>query len=262
MPLINYIGNRQESLGDNAGGRVQRGPAPPPPSLSIDYLVVGGGDATTTFTYGGGGGGFLSGSATMSFNDTLTIEVGLGGTTAINDYGKQSHISSSIFGYLIASGAIEGQSGLPQGKSAGVGGPLPIGYGGGAGASQNGFDGTLNASGGGGKGLQWLNGIYYAGGGGGAGDSGVTAGDGTFEFGGGGAGAGFPYGSGSAGTDGLGGGSGGGNAKGGSGVVIIRYATSSVVPPYDNAIAGGTVTQVGGYIYRTFTTSSQLAYKF
>ena len=48
MPLINYIGNRQEALAGGIGGFV-RGNAPTPPSMSIDYLVVGGG------TSGGGG---------------------------------------------------------------------------------------------------------------------------------------------------------------------------------------------------------------
>ena len=260
MPLINYIGNRQESLGNTAGGRVQRGPAPPPPSLSVDYLIVGGGDAVYLTGYGGGGGGFVSSSASISFNDILSIEVGAGGTAAVNDYGKQSSISSSAFGYLIASGAIEGQSGLPQGKSAGLGGPYPIGTGGGAGAAQNGVNGTTNASGLGGDGLQWLDGNFYAGGGGGS-TNGVGVFNGYGGLGGGGTGQGTPNPNITASVN-TGGGAGGNNGDGGSGVVIIRYATSSVAPPYDNAIAGGIVTQVGGYIYRTFTTSSQLAYKF
>jgi hypothetical protein len=229
---------------------------PNPPDLEVEYLVVGGGDAVYLTGYGGGGGGFLSGSTSIVWNDTLAIEVGAGGTTAIDDFGKESYISSSIVGMLIASGAIEGQSGQPQGNSAGLGGPYPIGRGGGAGAAENGIDGTVNASGRGGNGLQWLNGTYYAGGGGGSTNGpGVSAGTGTPDFGGGGNGAGFPYGSGSAGTDGLGGGSGGENAKGGSGVVIIRYSTGSVRPAY-----GGVVTEVGGYVYHTFTGSADFRY--
>jgi hypothetical protein len=50
--------------------------------------------------------------------------------------------------------------------------------------------------------------------------------------------------------------------KGGSGIVIIRYATASVVAPYDNAIDGGSLSISGGYVYRTFTGSAQLNYRF
>jgi hypothetical protein len=259
MPLINYIGNRQEALAGATGGFV-RGNAPPAPNLDIQYLVVGGGDAVYLTGYGGGGGGFLSGSASMSFNDTLTIEVGAGGTAVQDDYGKESYISSSLFGMLIASGAIEGQSGLPQGKSAGVGGPYPIGTGGGGGAAQNGIDGSTNASGIGGNGLQWLDGNFYAGGGGGSTNgAGVTNGYGG--DGGGGTGAGTPYPNYTASVN-TGGGAGGQNGDGGSGIVIIRYLTSSLVPPYNNAIDGGSLSITGSYAYRTFTGSAQLTYAF
>lgn len=84
MPLINYIGNRQEALVNNAGGFV-RGNAPTPPALSFDYLIVGGG-ATRTVA-GGSAGGVVSGSAvTMSFNTTIDIQVGAGGSGS-NAYG-------------------------------------------------------------------------------------------------------------------------------------------------------------------------------
>jgi hypothetical protein len=227
---------------------------PNPPDLTVQYLVVGGGDAVYLTGFGGGGGGFLSGSTSIAWNDNVTIEVGAGGTAAINDYGKQSYMSSSLLGMLIASGAIEGQSGLPQGNSAGVGGPYPIGTGGGAGAGQNGIDGTTNASGIGGNGLQWLNGVYYAGGGGGSTNgAGVTNGYGG--DGGGGTGAGSPYPTSSVAVNGLGGGAGGQNGNGGSGVVIIRYSTGSVKPAY-----GGTITEAGGYYYHTFTGSGEFRY--
>lgn len=227
---------------------------PNPPDLNIQYLVVGGGDAVYLTGYGGGGGGFLSGSTSVVWNDVLTIEVGDGGTAAQDDYGKESYISSSLLGMLIASGAIEGQSGLPQGNSAGLGGPYPIGTGGGAGAGQNGIDGTTNASGIGGNGLQWLDGNYYAGGGGGATNGpGVTNGYGG--DGGGGTGLGSPYPTSSIAVNGTGGGAGGSNGDGGSGVVIIRYSTGSVRPAY-----GGVVTENGGYYYHTFTGSAQFRY--
>ena len=260
MPLVNVLINSTTAGGGGTRG-FTRGNAPPAPNLDIQYLVVGGGDAVYLTGYGGGGGGFLSGSASMSFNDTLTIEVGAGGTAVQDDYGKESYISSSLFGMLIASGAIEGQSGLPQGKSAGLGGPPPNGAGGGAGAGQNGGNGNLTAAGLGGNGLQWLNGTFYAGGGGGSnlGFAGVSNGYGG--DGGGGTGAGTPYTQ-SLAVNGLGGGAGGSNGDGGSGIVIIRYSTGSVNPPYDNAISGGTRTVNGGYVYHTFTGSGELSYKF
>jgi hypothetical protein len=260
MPLVNVLINSTTAGGGGTRG-FTRGNAPPAPNLDIQYLVVGGGDAVYLTGYGGGGGGFLSGSASMSFNDTLTIEVGAGGTAVQDDYGKESYISSSLFGMLIASGAIEGQSGLPQGKSAGVGGPYPIGTGGGGGAAQNGIDGSTNASGIGGNGLQWLDGNFYAGGGGGSTNgAGVTNGYGG--DGGGGTGAGTPYPTSSIAVNGTGGGAGGQNGDGGSGIVIIRYSTGSVNPPYDNAISGGTRTVNGGYVYHTFTGSAQFSYRF
>ena len=233
MPLINYIGNRQESL--SAGGFV-RGDAPTPPPLSFDYLLVGAGMVRGAGV-GGSAGGFLSGSAvSMSFNTTLDIIVGLGGSGS-NDGGSSS-IASPSFGYLYAGGANTTFSGYPQGNSEGSGGAPPIGNGGGAGASENGVNGVAGLSGRGGNGLAWVDGNFYAGGGGGAG--------------------GQLFGQGAAGI----GGGGGGMQKGGSGIVIIRYATASVVPPYDNAIAGGSLIISGGYAYRTFTGSAQLTYRF
>ena len=82
MPLINYIGNRQEALGTRVGGFV-RGAAPAPPALSLDYIIVGGGNAGRGSGIGGSAGGVVSGSAvTMSFNTTLNIVVGAGGTSS------------------------------------------------------------------------------------------------------------------------------------------------------------------------------------
>lgn len=262
MPLINYIGNRQESLGTTIGGFV-RGNAPPPPPLSFDYLVVGGGGRTLLTGYGGGAGGLLSGSYTASFNSTFDITVGLGAPTSSNQGGTSAISSSTLF--VSASGGQEGNSGGPTFFNAGLGGPEPIGKGGGAGSSQNGVDGVVGLSGRGGSGSLWLDGKYYAGGGGGGGNASLPSGNGDGGIGGGGRGE--PGGcttcfSGSNGVDGTGGGAGGGNFKGGDGVVIIRYSTASVVPPYDNAITGGELLITGGYAYRTFTGSAQLTYRF
>jgi hypothetical protein len=262
MPLINYIGNRQEALSNNAGGFV-RGAAPAPPSLSIEYLVVGGGGRTLITGYGGGAGGFLTGSFTASFNSSFNITVGLGAPTGSNQGGTSS-VSSSIL-FVSASGGQEGASGGPTFKSAGLGGPPPIGKGGGAGSAENGVNGVEGLSGRGGSGSLWLDGRYYAGGGGGGGNATLPSGNGDGGIGGGGRGE--PGGctncfSGSNGVDGTGGGAGGGNFKGGDGVVIIRYSTGSVNPPYDNAISGGELTISGGYYYHTFTGSGQFTYRY
>jgi hypothetical protein len=262
MPLINYIGNRQECL-DNKRGR---GNAPTPPSLSFDYLVVGGG--STAGQSGGGAGGFLTGSASLDFNTTIDIVVGAGASGSMLS-GSSSYITSPKFGTVIASGGNGGQSGFPTSNPAGLGGPPPIGYGGGAGAGQAGVNGVVGLSGRGGDGLQWLDGNYYAGGGGGAGNDTLPSGngDGTIDNGLGGGGRGAVGGCtscqpGQNGEDGKGGGAGGGMEKGGSGVVILRYLTSSLVPPYDHALSTGTPSITGSYAYLTFTGSTQLSYRF
>jgi hypothetical protein len=261
MPLINYIGNRQECLGDN-GGRTQRGAAPTPPPLIFDYLVVGGGGKTNLGGYGGGAGGFLTGSASLDFNTAIDIVVGMG-ASASQASGGFSSITSPTFGTLIAYAGSAGQQGFPPQNPAGLGGPPPIGVGGGAGAGQPGVNGVNGLSGRGGSGSMWLDGNFYAGGGGGAAGTQYDAGDGTIDngLGGGGRGAGSPFG-GQNGLDGTGGGAGGGMEKGGSGIVILRYLTSNLVPPYDNALSSGTLTITGSYAYLTFTGSAQLSYSF
>jgi hypothetical protein len=263
MPLINYIGNRQECLGDD-GGRTQRGAAPTPPSLSFDYLVVGAGGKTNIGGFGGGAGGFLTGSASLDFNTTIDIIVGMGASGS-QESGSISSIISPKFGTVIAYGGSAGQQGFPSQNPAGLGGPPPIGTGGGGGAGQAGVNGVTGLSGRGGDGLQWLDGNYYAGGGGGAGNATLPSGNGDGGLGGGGRGA--PGGCtncqpGQNGLDGTGGGAGGGMEKGGSGIVILRYLTSNLVPPYDNALSSGTLTIIGSYAYLTFTGSAQLRYSF
>jgi hypothetical protein len=252
MPLINYIGNRQECLADNAGSRrVQRGPAPTPPALSLDYLVVGGGSATTLLNIqAGNGGGVISGSAvTMSFNSSIAIAVGAGGTlsdgAALN--GGSSSMSGSSFPFIGAGGGTFGKSGGPQYFDVGVGTGA-----GGAGSSKNGNN-ALGGNGDGGTGSVWVNGIYYAGGGaGGLGQPGL---------GGGGAKIAGNYSDGSPyqvnGVNGLGGGMGQSGSLGGSGVVIVRYTTGSL-----RMAQGGTQFQSGGYFYHEFTGSGTLFYGF
>ena len=264
MPLINYIGNRQECLGANSG----IGAAPGPPPLTFDFIIVGGGAAGSGGGVGGSAGGVLSGSAvTMSFNSSITIVVGAGGTSAGGlpiTNAASSSISGSTFGFVGAGGAT-GNSGAPSVFSQGLSGP-GLSQGGGAGSSKNGNAGVLNQNGDGGTGSVWVNGLYYAGGGGGTGGYPGPVNPGYPGLGGGGtAQTGFgpddlPYQI--NGYNGRGGGAAGSGTAGGSGSVIIRYSTGSLVPPYDNTISGGTLEISGGYAYRTFTSSAELTYRY
>jgi hypothetical protein len=192
------------------------------------------------------------------------------GFGAIIEDGWDSYISSSTLGTLTAGGGNRGQSGQPQGNNPGnnVTGTGGSAGGGGGSAKQVGFNATTNgvepvSAGRGGDGLQWLDGNFYAGGGGGAsGNPGVVANAYGGE-GGGGTGAGnSPYPSSITASVNSGGGAGGQNGNGGSGIVIIRYPTGSVNSPYDNAINGGTVTEVDGYAYHTFTRTDVFAYQY
>jgi hypothetical protein len=253
MPLINYIGNRQECLGYNAG----RGAAPAPPNLSVEYLIVGGGGVGgNPSSNGGSGGGFVSSSTTIAWNTTLGITVGAGGTFSPYTNGASSSISGSSFGYQFAGGADNDNSGEPQFNDAGLSGPEGS-TGGGAGAGEDGQNGTLGVNGNGGDGLAWLNGIYYAGGGGGVGSPELSSVPGLPGLGGGGtAQTGFgpdgePYQI--NGVNGLGGGAARNGTSGGSGVVIIRYPNT--VPRMAD---GGIQYESGGFYYHEFTTGSAL----
>ena len=255
MPLINYIGNRQECLDSNRRGR---GGAPPAPSMSIDYLIVGGGTSGGNNPGNGGcAGGFLSASAQIAFPSTLTISVGAGATNSSQEGIGSSSISASNFGYYFAGAGTFNQSGYPQNNTVGLSNATT--FGGGAGALQNGQDAVpptafdLGLNGYGGDGLQWLNGTYYAGGGGAT--SGNGAAPGVGGLGGGGSNT-------ANGEDGKGGGAGGSGTIGGSGAVIIRYLTNSISASFISAIQGGQVTVTGSYTYHTFTSSAEFTYKY
>jgi hypothetical protein len=226
---------------------------PPPPDLEIQYLVVGGGSAGRGAGIGGSGGGVVSGSLSIPWRTTLTNTVGNGGggegglptITA-----GSSSISSSTLGFFGAGGALNG-SGLPQGNPEGLSGVEGT-NGGGGGSSAPGKNGVENQNGDGGDGSIWLNGIYYAGGGGGTGNPDLPSNPGAGGLGGGGT---AQTGGNINGVNGLGGGAAGTGTTGGSGSVIIRYSTGSVRPAF-----GGTVTEVGGYVYHTFTGSGDFIY--
>jgi len=211
---------------------------------------------------GGGAGGLITGTMNVTSGTNLSLTVGGGGVAGAKNV-NGSNGSDSALGTLIAYGGGGGGTprsvGLNGGSGGGGGGTdsgnnpaggtalqptsstggygnnggngyMNVGGGeiaaaGGGGAGGTGASAGYRKGGAGGIGLQSSitgTSTYYAGGGGGC--AAMSFGPcGAGGNGGGGAGA---YGTGTPGTDGLGGGGGAGNpsARGGSGVVIIRYA--------------------------------------
>lgn len=243
-----------------------------PTTVSVVALVVaggGGGGSAAGLNCGGGGAGGLI------FNDAFQIErnhdysvvVGNGGTQETN--GQNSSFSSLIaigggHGGCSTVPTIGGSGGgarcwdgtqaagtIGQGYAGGVGNGANYGAGGGGGAAE---PGNTNVAGAGGDGLGFdISGTlaYYGGGGGGGTSGGPSQ---LAPLGGGGRGAYYPNPAGN-GLANFGGGGGGGSdgstagGIGGSGVIIIRYLTSSVIAN------GGTITADGDYTIHTFTSS-------
>ncbi len=213
-------------------------------------VVAGGGGGHDNLSGGGGGGGVLTGSQTLT--GTMAVTVGDGGLGAYA-MGTTTNGNNSIFGTYTAIGGGRGGS-RDTGLVAGSGGS---GGGGGSGATNSGGNGTGGQGYSGGAGTVELSTSSAGGGGGGAGGAGETAtsqrgGDGgvgilsnitgtnTFYGGGGGGHSGYYMGvggiggGGNAGWPGVAntGGGGAGSANGGSGVVIIRYATPTTSNTY------------------------------
>jgi hypothetical protein len=244
------------------------------PVYDIQYLLMGAGGAGGNDAGGGGGaGGFVSGSTSIQMGLAYSINVGTGSAG--------SNGTDTIAFNLTALGGGKGgsstQNGFDGGSGGGAyklktGGTGSVGQGfnggdsqasnfpgGGGGASVAGNDGAAGSAPGG-DGKAWLNGILY-GGGGGAGQS--PSGDfpGPGGAGGGGTGARNSTTAATTGTDGLGGGGGGGcsnttngfniGARGGNGVVIVRYPGSPIA-------IGGVITESGSFTYHTFASSSTL----
>lgn len=250
----------------------------------------GGGVLTGTYTFAtatvypiviGGGGG-----ASQPTNDPAPNVGGNGGNSTAFGLTALGGGGGGTWNYINGSGGTSGANGgcggggsvhayLGEGSQGGRGGSgyngseiYKMGGGGGGGGGQGGSAGGTVA-GNGGSGYLWYNGVYYGGGGGGgAGDNvgiiSITAGAGG--AGGGGAGKlgiADPFG-GQDGTGGLGGGGGGGGCRkssytgvyiygngggyGGSGVVVIRYRGKA-------RATGGTISQLEGYTYHSFTSS-------
>ena len=183
-----------------------------------------------------------------SQNTTFGVHVaaggGGGGSYTSSRQGLQGGCGGGASGY----GIYDGDAGIAtQGQPGALGGWY--GGGGGGGTALPGVKGTNNDGGSGGGGIySMISGspAYYGGGGGGAAYQGVG---GAGGFGGGGEGEGryTSYGA-MPGEPNTGGGGGGGNgykgngygAKGGSGVVIIRYLVDA---PYIEPYPGGELTE-------------------
>jgi|GEM_PF-812320 len=213
---------------------------------SIEALVVGGGGgggdgSGSGYEAGGGGGGGVMYRSSFAVAGTIyPITVGAGGANCANG-------SNSIFSTLTAIGGGHGGTAPGAGTTGGSGGggahpatgggagTAGQGYAGGSGGtSRGGGGGGAGGTGGsyglGGNGLQYsISGTptYYGGGGGAYLD--ITGG-----LGGGGNSTIILEGASTAGADGTGGGGGGGYSvgyggrAGGSGIVIIRYKTSTI----------------------------------
>lgn len=221
-----------------------------------EILVVGGGGGGGQ---GGGGGGGYTTDSDVPIQGAMSVVVGEGGISSVG-FGGVNGGPSSFAGYQVKGGGGGGYGVDPPGTEANGGGgafsgsitttggtgdawngggnagytgaPYPAGGGGGAGG--NGGNATSNSAAGvGGAGVNnSITGasVGYAGGGGGGLYGDGTPGSATHGGGAGGDEAASP----AAGTDGRGGGGGGGTnatggARGGDGVVIIRYLTPVII---------------------------------
>ena len=230
----------------------------PTKNLSCDYLVVaggGGGGNTVVYDGGGGGAGGLRAFAAQALNANTaqTVTVGAGGTAGTNGSNttfNSTSVTGGGFGGSSGNGGNGGSGGGGGGRSTGLGGTgnagsySPVeGYaggdhsgggwnegGGGGGAGGAGYTAPPDGSGGnGGPGANSYNSITFT-----SWLSTTGLGVSGYLAGGGGSGAGGTGGSGGGGGastvgkantgSGGGGSTGSSAAKGGSGLVIVRYA--------------------------------------
>jgi len=263
-------------------------------SFVVNYLIVAGGGSAGSGTSwagisGSGAGGLITNVIIVAPMTSFPVVVGAGGAGAtLGVYAPVNGSNSSVFGYTAIGGAAAATN--SAGGSGGGGGYLTGGYGtfgqgnnggygiadpedlygagsgGGAGAAGTGRD---NQAGGIGL-VSSITGTatYYAGGGGSSSNTDSTGGAGG--LGGGGAGGSSYSRAGGSGAANTGGGAGGINAdsqstypypsvtaSGGSGVVIISYASTFA------RATGGTITTYssGGstYYVHKFTSSGTFA---
>lgn len=223
-------------------------------------LVISSG--THSVTIGSGGSGGVAGTGSSGGNsvfETITaIGGGGGGTHGVNG---QNGSSGGGAGYDGSAGSGTGGQGTSGGTGAVFGSDHASG-GGGGGAGVSGSNASGGFAGAGGNGTTSSitgSSVTYGGGGGGGGYDHSTDKSGAGGAGGGGAGA--STGSAQNGTANLGGGGGGwgyggstSGGNGGSGVVIISYASDGS----DGILAsstGGTITTSGGQRIHTFNSS-------
>jgi hypothetical protein len=212
---------------------------------SVEYLIVGGGGGSGGgFDTGGGGGGgggmVLTGTTSVTPGNVYTITVGDGGAGGISLRSPVSETNgdageNSVFGVLTALGGGGGYASR-QGGSSSAGGIRVISPSASVGGSGGGSVGDGNGAGGGGGGSSGDGnaGVSNTGGNGGDGStSSISLSTVTYGVGGRGANGNVTDGNtGVAGTANTGNGARGGGtssfaqtngAKGGSGIVIIRF---------------------------------------
>ena len=217
--------------GGNQGGRLGN-------LSSINGLVPSpGGGYSIPIAYGGGGGmaSFGSGTVTSSHGSYNQDQANGGGGAGVSDGASgvgngRPGLAHTVPTYTTSDGNTGGNGSANQGE--------PYASGGGAGSGGNGvnFSGSTNPNGTGGNGgvgtASSITGsaVTYAGGGGGGVYGSNTIGTGT-NGGGNGAQSGSNGNAGSANTGGGGGGAGRGasnGGNGGSGLVVIRYNTTTI----------------------------------
>jgi len=262
------FGSGYEGGGGGGGGGFLTGNT----NVGTSVITVGAGGG------GGSGGGKGANGGNSSIVGTVNNIISSGGGGGGGYCSTNGSSGGSGGGGTGRTQDNPGSSGTPgQGNPGGVGLHFSLGGGGGgAGAAGHpqlvvtGYDiyGNPNSYGyegsrDGGSGVTSFNGTTYSGGGGGGfgqGSPGGGGGGGSGGSGGGGAGAAGGGAAGGGGTNTGGGGGGGSNSgrsnggDGGSGIVQIRYAGTTV------RFTGGTITKSGGYVYHTFTDSGTLTY--
>ena len=259
-------------------------PTPTTSTVQVEYLVIGGGGGGGNFDGGGGGaGGYLTNyngtPISITTSNLYTVTVGEGGVGGQKNVITSGVGDNSIFDTIISYGGGGGASDNNTGPSSdggsgggAAGGSNPtIGLASPPGQGYNGGNSSGNAGGGGGGASEAGNtdghghggdglsnsitgtATFYAGGGGGdyrsggypGGDGGGAAGSGS-----------LPSNDGTPNTGGGGGAIGGTTSyqggSGGSGIVILRYPTSSSL----------NITTTGSLVYTESTDGSDTVLQF
>lgn len=257
-------------------------------SITTNLLIVGGGGGGGGLADGGqggggGAGGYLEGTYSVASGASISVVVGAGGAHSTNGDNSSFDGIIALGGGGGASPALSGGSGAGGfGVGAGTGGtgtqtsvsgltayksdggagystsPNQSGGGGGGAVGTSGFAGVSGQGGAGAGGrassITGASVVYAAGGGGGTRGANAGGVGGTSNIGGHGGGlnddSDITAGTTNTGSGGGGAGNVSNGAAGGSGIVIVSYAT----PSLDNG-TGGTITHSGGNTIHSFTSS-------